>query len=237
MHGIMAIMAERPLHVISSMATRDVLRELARSYSSATLQETVTEAAGGVDVAKRVETGEPLEVVVLASDVIDRLIGAGKLLAGSRVDLVKSGVVVAVRSGAPKPDVATEEALKRAVLAAKTISYSTGPSGAHLQQTFERWGVLDQIKPRIVVAPPGVPVGSLIAEGAAELGFQQLSEFINLPGVEILGPLPPPVQTVTIFSGGIAASCSRPEAARAFLNFAASPAADEIKRRYGMQPA
>jgi molybdate transport system substrate-binding protein len=226
-----------PLHVISSMATREVLRELARRYAAATSREVITEAAGGVDVAQRVERGEPLEVVVLASTAIDKLIAAGKVLAGSRVDLVRSGVAVAVRAGAPKPNIATEDALKRSVAAAKTLSYSTGPSGTHLENTFERWGILAELKPRIVVPPPGVPVGSLVADGRAEIGFQQLAELANLPGIEVVGPLPPPVQTMTTFSGGIAATCPRPEAARALLVFLASPEATDVKRRHGMDPA
>jgi molybdate transport system substrate-binding protein len=226
-----------PLHVISSMATREVLRELARRYAAATSREVITEAAGGVDVAKRVERGEPLEVVVLASTAIDKLIAAGTVLAGSRVDLVRSGVAVAVRAGAPKPNIATEDALKRSVAAAKTLSYSTGPSGTHLENTFERWGILAELKPRIVVPPPGVPVGSLVADGLAEIGFQQLAELANLPGIEVVGPLPPPVQTMTTFSGGIAATCPRPEAARALLVFLASPEATDVKRRHGMDPA
>src|SRR5690349_17622088 len=133
-------MSEPPLQVISSMATRELLRELARDYSEATSTGVATEAAGGVDVAKRVERGDALEIVVLASNAIDKLIADRKVLAGSRVDLVKSGVAVAVRAGAPTPDIATEDALKRAVLRACTLSYSTGPSGAHLEKTFERWG-------------------------------------------------------------------------------------------------
>ena len=230
-------MTEPTLHVISSMATRELMSELARDYASATSREVATEAAGGVDVAKRVERGDALEVVVLAASAIDKLIAERKVLAGSRVDLVKSGVAVAVRAGAPRPDIATEEALRRAVLRAKTLSYSTGPSGTHLEKTFERWGILAELRPRIVVPPPGVPVGSLVASGTAEIGFQQLSELANLPGVEVVGPLPAPIQTLTIFSGGIAATCSRPDAARALLEFMASPAAADAKKRHGLEPA
>lgn len=219
------------------MATREVLRELATRYQEATKQAVVTEAAGGVDVAKRVQAGEAVDIVVLASNVIDKLIAEGKLLAGSRVDIVKSGVAVAVRSGAARPDISTEQALKQAVLSAKSLSYSTGPSGTHLEKTFERWGILEQIRSRIVVPPPGVPVGSLVAGGQAELGFQQLSELMNLSGIEVLGPLPPPVQTITIFSGGISVTCSQPDAARAVLAFMGSPDTAAIKQRHGMDGA
>ena len=231
------MMSEPPLQVISSMATREILRELARDYTHTTSLGVNTDAAGGVDVAKRVERGDALEVVVLASNAIDKLIADRKVLAGSRVDLVKSAIAVAVRAGASKPDIATEDAVKRAVLRARTLSYSTGPSGAHLEKTFERWGILGEVRPRIVVPPPGVPVGSLVASGAVELGFQQLSELTNLNGVEVVGSLPPPVQSLTIFSGGIAATCRRPDAARALLTFMASPDAAGAKRRHGMEPA
>lgn len=224
-----------PLKLISSMATRDVLGELASQYQRATSQAVTTEAAGGVDVAKRVQQGEAVDVVVLASNAIDKLIAEGRLSVGSRVDLVKSGIAIAVRAGAPKPDISSEESVKHAVLAAKTLSYSTGPSGAHLEKMFARWGVLDEIRGRIVVAPPGVPVGTLIANGTAEVGFQQLSELLNVSGVKVVGPLPQAIQTLTIFSGGISANCNRPEAARALLNYLASPAASDVKQRHGMQ--
>jgi molybdate transport system substrate-binding protein len=230
-------MPPSPLKLISSMATREVLSELASQYERGTAQPVTTEAAGGVDVAKRVRAGEAVDLVVLAANVIDKLIGEGKLVAGSRVDLVKSGVAIAVRSGAHKPDIATEEGVKRAVLAAKTLSFSTGPSGVYLEKLFERWGILGEIRSRIVVAPPGVPVGSLVANGTVELGFQQLSELLHLAGIEVIGPLPPAIQTVTTFSGGVSVSCTRPDAARAVLEYMASPAASDVKQRHGMEAA
>ena len=230
-------MPATPLTLISSMATRDVLGELAAAYQRSTEQEVKAEAAGGVDVAKRVRAGETVDVVVLASDVIDRLIVEGKLLPGSRVDLVQSGVAVAVREGAAKPDIATEEAVKNAVRKAKTLSYSTGPSGVYLEKMFERWGILEGIRSRIVVPPPGVPVASLVASGAAEIGFQQLSELLNRPGIEVIGALPAAIQSVTIFSGGVSATCARPDAARALLRHMASPAASRVKQRYGLDSA
>jgi molybdate transport system substrate-binding protein len=219
------------------MATREVLSQLVSQYERGSAQAVTTEAAGGVDVAKRVQAGEPVDIVVLAANVIDKLIGDGKLVAGSRVDLVKSGVAIAVRSGAPNPDIGTEEGVKRAVLAAKTLSFSTGPSGLYLEKLFERWGILGDIRSRIVVPPPGVPVGSLVANGTVELGFQQLSELLNLKGIEVVGALPAAIQTVTTFSGGVSANCSRPEVARAVLDYMASPAASDVKERYGMEAA
>jgi molybdate transport system substrate-binding protein len=221
------------LKLLSSMATRELLNELVGQYQLSTGQSVTTEAAGGVDVAKRVRAGEAVDIVILSSTAIDSLIAAGSLLPDSRTDLVKSGVSIAVRAGAARPDVSSEEAVKRAVLAARTLSYSTGPSGVYLEKLFERWGILAAIRERIVVPPPGVPVGSLVASGQAELGFQQLSELMSLPGTEVLGPLPAAIQAITIFSGGISSGCAQPEAARSLLTYLASPVLEQTKHRHG----
>jgi molybdate transport system substrate-binding protein len=230
-------MPARPLKLLSSMATRELLNELVVAYERSTGQPVTAEAAGGVDVAKRVRAGESVDVVVLSSTAIDSLIAAGSLLPDSRVDLARSGVAIAVRQGAPWPDVGSEEAVKRAVVAAKTLSYSTGPSGVYLEKLFERWGVLQEIRARIVVPPPGVPVGSLVANGTVELGFQQLSELMTLPGIQVIGPLPPQIQTITVFSAGVSCGCDRAAAGRALLSYMASPAVAAIKERFGMEPA
>ena len=219
------------------MAAREVLRELIEQYRLAYGQVVSAEAAGGVEVAKRVRAGEAIDVAVLARNAIDQLIAEDKLLEGSRVDLARSGVAMAVRRGAHRPDIASESAVREAVLRAQSVSYSTGPSGAHLEKLFERWGILAEIRPRIVVPPPGVPVGSLVASGVAELGFQQLSELQGVAGLEVVGPLPPQIQSITTFSGGISTLCSAPSAARALLEYMASPAASEVKLRYGMEGA
>lgn len=219
------------------MATKQLLAQLAAAFQGATGHQVVLESVGGVDAAKRVQAGEQFDSVILASNVIDQLMGEGKVIAGSRVDLVHSGVSVVVRAGAAKPDISTEENLKRAVVGAQSIGYSTGPSGTHLLKLFERWGIAEQIKPRIVQAKPGVPVGSLVASGEIALGFQQLSELIHLKGVEILGPLPPGTQTITTFAGSVASSSTQPEVVRAMLAFFASPAAEAAKRSNGMDPA
>lgn len=230
-------MSPRPLKLLSSMATRELLSALADRYRDETGREVVTEAAGGVDVAKRIEAGEAADVVVLSANAIDKLIVSGKVRAGSRVDLVRSGVSVAVRAGAPKPDISSEEAVKRAVLAAKTLSYSTGPSGVYLEKLFDRWGILESIQGRIVVPRPGIPVGSLIAKGEVELGFQQLSELMSLPGVDVVGPLPDSIQTITVFSGGLLSSSDDPEGGRALLQFLGSAETAVLKERYGMEAA
>lgn len=222
---------------ISSMATRQVLAELVAAYGDRAAGPITIEAVGGVDAAKRVQAGEAFDVVILASDAIDKLIAAGHLQAGSRVDLVRSGVAVAVRAGAPLPDLSSEEAVRRAVLAARSISYSTGPSGVALAKLFERWGIAGEIAERMVQAPPGVPVGSLVASGEVELGFQQLSELLHVDGISVVGPLPAAIQIVTTFSAGIPVQTPRAGAVRALLQFMVSREADEAKRRQGMEPA
>jgi molybdate transport system substrate-binding protein len=176
-------------------------------------------------------------MVVLAANVIDQLTAEGHLVAGSRVDLVRSGVAVAVKAGATQADISSEEAVRRAVVGAASLSYSTGPSGVYLTRLFERWGIAEQIKDRIVQAPPGVPVGTLVAAGQVELGFQQLSELMNLPGITVLGPLPDSIQTITTFSAGVSVTATQADAARELLAFMASAAAVEIKLRNGMEPA
>jgi molybdate transport system substrate-binding protein len=222
---------------LSSMATRQVLAELADAYARSSGNEVTIESVGGVDAARRVQAGEPFDVAVLASDAIDRLAAAGHVVAGSRVDLVRSPVAIAVPSGAPRPDVGSEAALRRAVETARRIGYSTGPSGTHLAGLFERWGLADRIRDRIVQAPPGVPVGSLVARGEVELGFQQLSELMHLEGIDVVGTLPAGCDFITVFSGGLCATSAQAEAVRAMLDFMSSPAAAEAKRRHGMEPA
>lgn len=165
------------------------------------------------------------------------MIVSGHLLAGSRVDLVHSGVAVAVREGMPRPDVSTEEALKKTILAARSIGYSTGPSGIAMLNLFERWGILETIRDRLIQAASGTPVGELMARGELEIGFQQLSELLPIGGIAILGPLPAEIRIVTTFSGALCSKTRQPDAARALLAFLCSPEAAEAKRRQEMEPA
>ena len=219
------------------MATRQVLAELVAGYEAASDVSVAIESVGGVDAARRVQAGEAFDVVILASDAIDKLIAAGHLQPGSRVDLVRSGVAAAVRVGTPVPDLGSEDAVRSAVLAARSISYSTGPSGVALAKLFERWGITGQIQGRTVQAPPGVPVASLVARGEVELGFQQLSELLGVAGIAIAGPLPPAIQIITTFSAGIPLRTDKTDAVRAMLAHMTAPAAADAKRRQGMEPA
>lgn len=225
------------LQGISSMATRQLLVELGARWTDTGQPPVQMSSVGGVDAARRVQADEVFDVVILASDAIERLAAAGKTLSGSRVDLVHSGVAVAVPAGAPLPDLSSEAAVRAAVLAAPSLSYSTGPSGVALARLFERWGLAETLQARVITPPPGVPVGSLVAAGTVALGFQQLSELIHVAGIQLAGPLPPDLQIQTTFAGAVCQTSRQPEAAAAFLRFLASPQHAQAKQRQGMTPA
>ena len=218
------------------MATRLVLAELVDGFQKRSGQRVLIESVGGVDAAKRVQAGEAFDVVILASDAIDKLMAGGFLLAGSKLDLMRSGVAVAVHASAPRPDISTEAALRKTVLNARNLSYSTGPSGVALAALFERWGITDGIKSRVVQAPPGVPVGTLVARGEVALGFQQYSELMHVEGITLVGPLPAQVQIITTFSAGIGAKSSHAETVRQLLKDMNSAQASVAKISQGMEP-
>lgn len=217
------------------MATRGVLTELAQAWQQRSGLALAIESVGGVDAARRVQAGEAFDLVFLAADAIDKLLAGGHLRAGSRVDLMVSSVAVAVAEGAAAPDIGSETALRQAVLAAPAIGYSTGPSGVALLALFQRWGMADALASRLVQAPAGVPVATLLARGEVALGFQQRSELLGAPGITVLGDLPAPVQINTVFSAGLGLGSGA--AASACLAFMASADANAAKRRHGMAPA
>ncbi len=223
------------------MATRQLLAELAAAFEKQSGCVVLFESVGGVDAVKRIQAGEVFDLAVLASDAIDKLMATGHVLAGSKVDLVRSGVAVAVRAGAALPDISSEDAVRLAVRAAPSISYSTGPSGVALAKLFERWGIADEVQSRLVRAPPGVPVATLVASGQVALGFQQLSELMHVEGVAVVGPLPPAIQITTTFSAGIptraSADSSRAEQVSALFELMTSSQAVEAKQRQGMEPS
>ena len=224
------------IRVISSVALRQIFIELFDQFEKKSGFKVEMETGGTVVIDQRVEAGEPFDVVVLASNSIDKLIGSGKIKQGSRVDLAKSGISIAVRKGAKAPDINNGEAVKQAVLGAKTIGYSAGPSGVYLLKLFQRWGIADQIKERLIQVPPGAQVGAIVAKGEAEIGFHQLSELIHIEGITILGPLPADVQAITIFSAGITVKAEQQQAVNELLKFLASPEATNAKRKNGMEP-
>ncbi len=222
---------------ISSMATRHILAEIAASHGAATGRKVDVNSMGGVDAAKRVESGESVDVVVLASDALAKLARGGSVRADGVVDIARSALAAAVKAGAAKPDLATDDAARQTLLAARAIGYSTGPSGDHIVALFKRWEIFAAIEARLVKAPPGVPVGKLVADGVAEIGFQQLSELRELPGIEIAGPLSPALRAVTNFAAGIAATAADGQAAAAFIAALRASSARDVYTRHGMEPA
>ena len=222
---------------LSSMATRHILADLARDYELRKGIGVEIRSMGGVEAAKLVRAGEPADIVVLASKVMEGLEAEGHIAKGSRVDFARSEIGVAVPVGSPRPGVASEQAVRQAMAGARRVCYSTGPSGDHLKALCQKWGLTETVIGRALVAPPGVPVASLVARGDADLGFQQLSELIAQPGIEVVGPLPPEIQAVTIFSAGVSKASADREAAGAFIAYLASAETGAAKRRYGMEPA
>ena len=221
-----------PIKGISSKATQALLAQLCAVYEAQAGQAVHIESVGGVDAAKRVVAGESFDIVLLASDAIDKLIASGHLAAGSRVDYVQSPVAVAVHQSAAAPDISSEAALKAAVLAAPSLSYSTGPSGNYLTQLFARWGIADIVAAKLIVPPPGTPVAALISSGRVALGFQQLSELLNVDGVQVVGNLPAEVAFITSFSVGVVAG--KENLATNFLGFLNSSQIAPIKIAIGM---
>jgi molybdate transport system substrate-binding protein len=218
------------------MATRLILGELAQRYEAASGDSVAIKAMGGVDAARLVREGEATDIVILASGPMAKLEAEGHILAGSIRGFARSGMAIAVRAGAERPDIGDEDAVRRAVFAARTVCYSTGPSGDHLLQLCERWG-LPADSERLLKAPAGVPVGSLVAQGDADLGFQQLSELINVPGIEVIGPLPPEIQAVTVFAAGVASTSEQPGETEKLIAYLASPETAPVKQAQGMEPA
>jgi molybdate transport system substrate-binding protein len=219
---------------VSSMATRLILEELSRRYEASSGDRVAIRPMGGVDAARLVRAGEAVDVVVLASNVMAELEAEGHVAAGSIAAFTRSGMAIAVRAGAPRPDIGSEDAVRRALAAAASVGYSTGPSGNHLLRLYEKWGLSAD---RLVKAPPGVPVGTLVAQGDAEMGVQQLSELMTVPGIDIVGPLPPDIQKVTVFSAGVGRTAAHVPQARALIAFLISPEAVAVKRANGMEPA
>ena len=224
------------INVLASNALKEAYLELVPGFEKATEHKVATTWAGTNDIKKRMAAGETYDLVIMAGPALDELVKQGKIVPGSRVDLAKSGVGVAVRAGAPKPDISSGDALKRALLAAKSIAYSSGPSGVYMEGLFRRLGIADEIKPKLKQTQPGNPVGEVIARGEAEIGFQQVSELLPIAGIDYIGPLPPDIQHITVFSGGIHAGAKQPDAAKALVKFITAPAAVPVIKKKGMEP-
>jgi molybdate transport system substrate-binding protein len=224
------------IKVISTQATQEAYLELVAQFEKTTGHKVTTVFTGTLNVQKRLAAGEAYDMLIMAGPAIDDQIKQGRAVAGSRVDLARSGTGVAVRKGAAKPDVSSVEAFKKTLLAAKSLGYSTGPSGLYMLSVFEKLGIADEVKGKLKQTPSGVFVGTLIANGEAEIGFQQISELVHFEGIDYVGPLPGDLQVMTQFSSAIHSGASQADAARALVKFLTAPAAASIIRKHGLEP-
>jgi molybdate transport system substrate-binding protein len=230
------------IKVVTSGAFTAAYLELVPEYERSTHNKLATEFGPSMGTTHnaipiRLERGETIDVVIMAAPALDDLIKQGKVRAGSRVDLVQSLMGMAVKAGAPKPDISTVEALKRTLLAAKSIAHSDSASGVYLStELFPKLGVWDQIKSKTKKIEAD-PVGGVVATGEFEIGFQQISELRPVKGIDIVGVLPPGAQRVTIFAAGIPTNSKQLEAAKALIQWLASPAAYSAIKKSGLEPA
>jgi molybdate transport system substrate-binding protein len=223
------------IDVLSSIATREAYNVLVPQFEKASGHKVATTWAGTTDIMKRMAAGERYDLVMISSDEMDELIRQGRIVAGSRVDIAKSGIGVCVRAGSLRPKLDSAEALKRALLAARTVGYTSGPSGVYMAGLIERMGIAAEVKPKHRSVPSGGTIGTIVASGEAELGFQQVSELVHIAGIDYIGPLPPDVQKVTVFSSGIHTGAQHPEAAKTLVQFLIAPAAHAAIKAAGLE--
>jgi len=225
------------MNVLCTNGLKTVMLDLAPAFertSGTKLAITWGSAAG---LVKELEAGAAADLVILTAEAIDDLIKRGKVVAGSRVDLARSGIGIAVRKGANKPDIGSPDALKQTLLAAKSVAHSkTGMSGIYFPTVLARLGITDAMQSKIVMPEPGTPVGDVVAKGEAEIGVQQISELLPVAGVEVVGPLPATLQKITTFSAGIPSAAKEPDAAKALVTFVAKEARPLLGPK-GLEPA
>jgi molybdate transport system substrate-binding protein len=224
------------IKVISSASFKPAFNDLATVFEKQTNDKVSPTWSGTVGIPKKIAAGEIFDVVIIWAPTMDALGKDGRLIAGTRIPVAKSGIGVAVRAGAPKIDLSSAHTLKAALLAAKSIAYSTGPSGIYLEDLFRKWGISTQSGPKLMQIPPGRPIGEVVAAGEAEVGFQQVSELLPIKGIDFQGPLPADVQEITVLSGAVLKTAPNPDAAKALLKFLSSPQSALAIKHIGMEP-
>lgn len=232
--------AAEDVRVMTSGGTAAAFVALAPEFERATGHKVVALATstglGADSISSRVRRGEPVDVIILSRAGIDELVGDGKVVAASRIDLARSRIGMAVRKGAAKPDISTVDALKRALLQAKSVAYSAQVSGIYLTtELFPRLGIADQMAKKGTRVDVG-RVGAVVARGEAEIGFQQVSELMEVEGVDLVGPLPADVQRVTVFTAAVAAGSRSAGVAKALIEFLTSPRGREVMKKRGLDP-
>jgi molybdate transport system substrate-binding protein len=225
------------INVLTVPALKEAFLEFIPDFETSSAHRVVPEFSGTDDIMARVKSGENgVDLVILDANSIEELAGLGKVVPGSRIDFAKSRIGVAVRAGAPRPDISSVDALKRVLLSASSIAYSRSLSGIHVAALFEKWGIAEQLQEKIKRPAPGVFVGEMIARGEAEIGFQQISELVHVTGIDFIGPIPPDVQLITVVSSCLHPASKQPSAAKAWMNFLASPAAARVLKKNGLDP-
>jgi molybdate transport system substrate-binding protein len=224
------------VRVLASRAITYAYLELVPRFEAATGYQVDTIWSSTIHIGNHVASVEPFDLVIASAVSIEGFVKDGSVVSASRVDLMRSGVGVAVKEGAPKPDISSGDTVRRALLGARAVAYSQGPSGVYLRGLFEKLGVADAIAAKSVQSEPGTPVARYLANGDADLGFQQVSELIHEPGITFVGPLPADIQCVTVFSSAVLNRAESPEAAAALQAFLTDPAVDAVIRGHGMEP-
>jgi len=224
------------IKVLSSIATKEAYLELVPQFEKAAGHTVVTTWSGTTAIMQKMAAGESYDLVMISSTELDELIRQGKIVSGSRVDMAKSGIGVAVRAGAPKPDISSADALKKTLLAAKTVGYTSGPSGVYLGSLVERMGIAADVKAKFRSVPSGGTIGTIVASGDCEIGFQQVSELVHIRGIEYLGELPAEIQNITVFTAAIPSTAANPDGGKALANFLTQPGTAPAKKKHGLHP-
>jgi molybdate transport system substrate-binding protein len=225
------------MEILCTNGVKSVMVDLVPAFERTSGTKVMITWGATNSLLKDLEGGAGGDLAILTAEAIDDLMSGGRVVAGSRVDLARSGIGVAVRKGAKRPDIASPEALKRALLAAKSVAHSkSGMSGIYFPTVLARLGIADAMKAKIVIPDPGTPIGEVVAKGEAEIGIQQISELLPVAGIEIVGPLPAALQKITTFSAGVLTAAKEPDAAAALLKFVAAEAPRLLKQK-GLEPA
>jgi molybdate transport system substrate-binding protein len=225
------------MKVLCTNGVKSVMLDLVPAFERASGTKVVITWGATNGLVKELDGGAAADLAILTAETIDELVARGKVVAGSRVDIASSGIGVAVCKGAAKPDIGTPDALKQALLAARSVAHSkAGMSGIYFPTVLARLGIADAMKSKIVIPEPGTPVGEVVANGDAEIGIQQISELLPVAGVEIVGPLPPALQKITTFSAGLLVAAKEPDTAKALVTFVAAQAPPLLQAK-GLEPA
>jgi molybdate transport system substrate-binding protein len=222
------------IKLLASGAVKDAYIELLSKFEKTSGHKVTAAWSSTTEIQKRVAAGEAADLVILGDSGTEQLIKQGKLVASTRAIFAKSGISIAVRSGAPKPDISSVDALIKSVLAAKSIAYSEGASGTYLVGMFQKLGIYDQVKSKASIAKANEPVGEKVVRGEAEIGLHQFSELIPVKGIQIVGPLPAELQYITVFSGGVHSEAKEPDAAKALIKFLTTPAVGKSIKKHGL---